>query len=292
MSNIYDKFYTSSHVVKDCISSFQNCIDVGDEEYVVECSAGNGSFLNHLSSYNVKAYDIAPEADGIVQQDFLSLDEDKEYGNHYVHYVSNVPFGRGSSLANKFIKKCTNDHRTKSFSFVLPASHSRSYLMNKVDKYFHLKHQHFCSDFVEYGKSQKINCVFQVWVRKSYPRELINRKPMTSLLTITNKENANFKIGNKAKTGRVYKIDTDTKQKTISSSSFIYVNVNDELLAKYFTNYEGKKIHKVRKEQFIACPNTSREEIVNGAERIMGKIIRLHKLKPVSYTHLTLPTKA
>ena len=157
MSNIYDKFYTSSHVVKDCISSFQNCIDVGDEEYVVECSAGNGSFLNHLSSYNVKAYDIAPEADGIVQQDFLSLDEDKEYGNHYVHYVSNVPFGRGSSLANKFIKKCTNDHRTKSFSFVLPASHSRSYLMNKVDKYFHLKHQHFCSDFVEYGKSQKIN---------------------------------------------------------------------------------------------------------------------------------------
>jgi len=118
-----------------------------------------------------------------------------------------------------------------------------------------------------------------VWVRKSYPRELINRKPMTSLLTITNKENANFKIGNKAKTGRVYKIDTDTKQKTISSSSFIYVNVNDELLAKYFTNYEGKKIHKVRKEQFIACPNTSREEIVNGAERIMGKIIRLHKLK-------------
>jgi len=279
MSNIFDKFYTADAVVRDCISSWENCIYVGDDEYVVECSAGGGAFLNHLSSYNVKAYDIKPEADGIVEQDFLSLDEDKEYENHYVHYLSNVPFGKGSSLANKFIKKCTNDYRTKSFSFVLPASHSRSYLLNKVDKYFHLKHEHFCSDFVEYGKSQKINCVFQVWVRKSYPRELINRKPMTSLLTITNKENANFKIGNKAKTGRVYKIDTDTKQKTISSSSFIYVNVNDELLAKYFTNYEGKKIHKVRKEQFIACPNTSREEIVNGAERIMGKIIRLHKLK-------------
>ncbi len=279
MSNIFDKFYTADAVVRDCISSWENCIYVGDDEYVVECSAGGGAFLNHLSSYNVKAYDIKPEADGIVEQDFLSLDEDKEYENHYVHYLSNVPFGKGSSLANKFIKKCTNDYRTKSFSFVLPASHSRSYLLNKVDKYFHLKHEHFCSDFVEYGKSQKINCVFQVWVRKSYPRELINRKPMTSLLTITNKENANFKIGNKAKTGRVYKIDTDTKQKTISSSSFIYVNVNDELLAKYFTNYEGKKIHKVRKEQFIACPNTSREEIVNGAERIMGKIMRLHKLK-------------
>ena len=279
MSNIYDKFYTADDVVMDCISSWQNCIDVGDDEYVVECSAGGGAFLNHLSSYNVKAYDIKPEADGIVQQDFLSLDEDKEYGNHYVHYLSNVPFGRGSSLANKFIKKCTNDYRTKSFSFVLPASHSRSYLMNKVDKYFHLKHQHFCSDFVEYGKNQKINCVFQVWVRKSFPRQIINRKPMTSLLTITDKDNANFKIGNKAKTGRVYKIDTDTNQKTIGSSSFIYVKVHDELLSKYFIKYEGHMIHNVYKEQFIACPNTSREEIVNGVERIMGKIIRLHELK-------------
>ena len=279
MSNIYDKFYTADAVVKDCISSWENCIEVGDDEYVVECSAGAGAFLNHLSSYKVKAYDIKPEADGIVQQDFLSLDENKEYGNHNVHYLSNVPFGKGSSLANKFIKKCTNDHRTKSFSFVLPASHSRSYLMNKVNKYFHIVHQHFCSDFVEYGKSQKINCVFQVWVRKSYPRELIDRKPLSSLITITNKENANFKIGNKARTARVFKIDTDTKQKTISSSSFIYVRVNDETLAKYFIKYEGMRIHKVRREQFIACANSSREEIINGTEKIMKKIHRLNRLK-------------
>ena len=217
MSNIFFKFYTADKVVVDCVSSWRNCLDVDADDYVVECSAGGGAFLNHLKSYNVKAYDIKPEAEGIVQQDFLSLDAKQEFGNRGVHYLSNVPFGRCSSLANKFIKKCTNDKRTKSFGFILPASHSRSYLMNKVDKYYHMVHQHFCQDFVEYGKSQKINCVFQVWIKKDFPRDLINRKPKTSFLTFTNKDNANFKIGNTAKTGRVYKIDTDTKQKTIAT---------------------------------------------------------------------------
>ena len=274
MSNIYDKFYTDDKVVSDCISSWQKNLKIKNTHAVVECSAGGGAFLNQLSSYNVSAYDIKPEADGIIEQDFLKLNLQKEFGNKKIHFISNVPFGKSSSLANKFIKHCTDHKKTKSFSFILPASHSRPYLLNKVNKYFHLKHQHFCQDFVEYGSNKKINCVFQVWMRKSYERDLINMRPTTSLITFTNKQDADFKIGCKAKTGRVFLIDTDTKQKkTISSSSFMYLKVNDKKLKKILTKYEGYLICKVNKQEFIACPNLTKMEVINAMEKIMLKII-------------------
>jgi len=277
MSNELDKFYTADDVVTDCISSWEKNLKIKEKDFVVECSAGGGAFLNHLSSYNVKAFDILPEADGIIKQDFLKLNLEKEFGKKKLHFVSNVPFGKGSSLANKFIKHCTDHSSTKSMSFILPASHSRPYLMNKVNKFFHLKHQHFCQDFVEFGKSQKINCVFQIWVRKSYERELINMRPTTSLISFTSKENATHKIGNKARTGKIYKIDTDTKQKKIASSSFIYIKFNDAFLEKTCNKYEGYLIHSVNKNEFIACPNTTKMEVVNGMEKIMEAILNKHK---------------
>ncbi len=277
MSNEFDKFYTDAAVVSGCVSSWEKSVKVKKEQIVVETSAGGGAFLNQLTSYNVKAYDIKPEADGIIEQDFLKLNLENEFGNKILHFVSNVPFGKGSSLANKFIKHCTDHSSTKSMSFILPASHSRPYLMNKVNKFFHLKHQHFCQDFVEYGNNKKINCVFQVWVRKSYERELINMRPTTSLISFTSKENATHKIGNKARTGRVFKIDTDTKQKKIASSSFIYVRLNDALLEKTCNKYEGYLIHSVNKEEFIACANTTKREVVNGMEAIMEAVLNKHK---------------
>tara|TARA_R100000655_G_scaffold913_1_gene3678 strand:+ start:262 stop:930 length:669 start_codon:yes stop_codon:yes gene_type:complete len=221
MSNEFDKYYTDPEVVNECITAWKQSVNVKENHIVIETSAGEGAFLDQLAPYNVKAYDIKPEAEGIIQQDFLKLNLENEFGNKKLHFVSNVPFGKSSSLANKFIKHCTEHPTTRSVSFILPASHSRPYLMNKVDKYFHLQHQHYCQDFVEYGSKKKINCCFQVWVRRSYPRELIDRHPTTSLLTFTTKENATHKVGNKAMTGRVFKIGTDTKQKNYHQQVFI-----------------------------------------------------------------------
>lgn len=66
-----DKFYTSKETVKKCIDIFFNQVNIEDITEIIEPSAGNGSFSLEL---DCKAYDIEPEHESIIKQDFLQLD--------------------------------------------------------------------------------------------------------------------------------------------------------------------------------------------------------------------------
>ena len=68
--DILDKFYTNADIAKQCINFIDN---FSTYDCIIEPSAGNGSFSSQIN--NCKAYDLAPEAENIIQADWLSLDK-------------------------------------------------------------------------------------------------------------------------------------------------------------------------------------------------------------------------
>ena len=115
-----DKFYTKPHVVDACVNDLIEHVSVLND-IVIEPSAGNGAWLPYFD--NILAYDLAPEADNIVQQDFLKLDLDQF--NKSIHFVGNPPFGTNSCLAKQFIKKMAACANTQTIALILPSSFSK-----------------------------------------------------------------------------------------------------------------------------------------------------------------------
>ena len=68
---------------------------------IIEPSAGNGVFSKKIN--NCIAYDIEPEDNSIIQQNFLYLDIPYKQGRLF---IGNPPFGKGNYLSVKFFKKC------------------------------------------------------------------------------------------------------------------------------------------------------------------------------------------
>jgi hypothetical protein len=106
--NTIDKYYTNSAAVNICIENIKKYVIPNDFDVIIEPSAGNGAFITGIKSltYNQIFYDIEPENEEIIKQDFLTLDIHAIglYGTeNKIHIVGNPPFGHQSSLAIKFI---------------------------------------------------------------------------------------------------------------------------------------------------------------------------------------------
>lgn len=120
--NIIDKYYTKDIIVDLCLNYVKTNIKINDTDLIIEPSAGNGAFINGIKSLtnNYIFYDIEPENDEIIKQDYLLYDYSK-YKNNIIHIIGNhPPFGRQSSTVIKFIKKSCLF--CNSLSFILPKS--------------------------------------------------------------------------------------------------------------------------------------------------------------------------
>lgn len=156
-----DKYYTPSDISLHCIKRVdQLMLDV--TEYI-EPSAGNGSFSRQIP--NCIAYDIEPEHETIIKQDFLELDLPYKKGRLV---IGNPPFGTRNTLSLKFYKKACQigDY----VAFILPIS---QYDNTQQMYYFDLIHSEMLPP-VEYSNI-KLLCCFNVYVR---PEKGINRKPI------------------------------------------------------------------------------------------------------------------
>ena len=168
-----DKYYTKNDVVKICMKNIISYITISENDLCIEPSAGNGSFIKKIKSLfsNSLFYDIAPENDEIIKQDYLELDFDTLIDKYdKIHAIGNPPFGRQSSLAIKFIK-----HSAKfcnSISFILPKSFKKESLKKHFPLNFHLEFEcDLPSDsFTVDDKSHDVPCVFQIWIKKDIQR--------------------------------------------------------------------------------------------------------------------------
>ncbi len=184
--NTIDKYYTKSIIAKECINIIKKKININKSDLIIEPSAGNGSFVSFIKmlSNNYRFYDIEPEVEiinnEIIKQDFLELDYiqiKQEYKK--IHIIGNPPFGRQSSLAIKFIKRCCEF--ADSISFILPKSFKKDSMKKKFKKNYHLIYENDIKEnsFLVNGIESNVPCVFQIWQYKNDIRdEIINVEPI------------------------------------------------------------------------------------------------------------------
>ena len=177
--NTIDKYYTKPCAVEQCIKLVKKYINISNNDLIIEPSAGNGSFIKNIKtlSTNYKFYDLEPEHDEVIKQDFLEFDYEKikqKFKN--IHIIGNPPFGRQASMAIKFIKKCCLF--SNSISFILPKSFKKDSMQKCFEKHYHLIYEIDLleNSFLVNGIESDVPCVFQIWQYKEEIRNEIDKK--------------------------------------------------------------------------------------------------------------------
>ena len=207
-----DKFYTKPEIVKEILDG----LDLTAYSTIIEPSAGNGSFSKQIEC---TAYDLEPEDDFIIQQDFLELDLSDAVKPLLV--IGNPPFGRNGSLALKFINHAAKFADT--IAFILPKSFKKDFFYYKIPLNFwrSMSIDLEPNSFIFDGDDFDTPCVFQIYVK----RETLRIKPRNiypTTFSFAKKEDANVavrRVGVYA--GKAF-LDTE---KSIESHYFI--NVDD-----------------------------------------------------------------
>lgn len=220
--NTIDKYYTKDIVVELCLNLVTKYIQINADDLIVEPSAGNGSFISGIKSLtsNFRFYDLEPDNDEIIKQDYLLYD----YGlikNEFskIHLIGNPPFGRQSSLAIKFIKKSCEF--CDSVSFILPKSFKKDSLKKTFPLNFHLIFEIDLPDksFLVDGVEHNVPCIFQIWEKKDVNRIVSEKIEPDNFIFVEKTENPDIsfrRVGVNAGT-----IDVKIDEKSIQSHYFI-----------------------------------------------------------------------
>lgn len=161
-----DKFYTKPHVAQKCMEK----IDWSRWDFVVEPSAGNGSFFKQIPVIEKIGLDIKPDDESITTCDFFNYEPPSDKTNILV--IGNPPFGKVSSLAIKFFNHAAQ--WSNCIAFIIPRTFRRISVKNKLNLNFHLVHDEDiqmkpCS----FEPPMSVKCCFQIWERRDIPRSVI-----------------------------------------------------------------------------------------------------------------------
>lgn len=166
-----DKYYTPPNLAKYCIDKTYDIIGKDNISEVIEPAAGNGSFSNQI--YGCLAYDIDPENDEIIKQDFLDLDIKYQKGRLI---IGNPPYGKFNLMSEKFYKKSIK--LADYISFILPISQ----LNNNIKMYeFDLVHSEDLG--VREYSERKVHCCLNIFQRPKNNK--LNKKPNYKLQDVT-----------------------------------------------------------------------------------------------------------
>lgn len=165
-----DKYYTPPELARELIIKTLKIIHPKNITDIIEPSAGNGAFSKHFK--NCTAYDIEPEADGIIKQDYLKLDVPYKKGRLV---IGNPPFGNSNSKSVSFYRKSCEiaDY----VAFIQPISQ----LNNNLQMYlFDLIYSEDLG-VIKYS-DRELHCCFNIYKR---PLIGVNPKPDFTLKDIT-----------------------------------------------------------------------------------------------------------
>jgi predicted RNA methylase len=224
--NNNEKYYTNPELCEKYIKLFNQVVKPKSTSTIIEPSAGNGSFsliLNKIFPH-VLSYDIKPENDIVTKQDYLVLEIEDDIKKSDIHVIGNPPFGRQSTLAKKFIKKSCEF--ATSISFILPKSFKKDSFQKTFPVYYHLIYSEevpknsFFLDKISYD----VPCVFQIWIKKNYPR-IVPKVQVPKYYKFVNKtDNPDFSIRRVG--GTAGSLDTDICGKSEQSHYFIKLNID------------------------------------------------------------------
>ena len=234
--NTIDKFYTLPIIANKCIEFIKKKINIQKDDICIEPSAGNGSFINGIKSLckYYKFYDLEPEDDEIIKQDYLYFDIKKitKKSSSKIHIIGNPPFGRQSSMAIKFIKKSCKF--CNSISFILPKSFKKDSLKKYFPLNFHLIYEYDLpqNSFLIDKKEYNVPCVFQIWIKKDFNR-IIPKKLIPNKYKFVKKKD-DHDISFRRVGVNAGDIDKETDKKSVQSHYFIKfdIELTDELFNK------------------------------------------------------------
>ena len=219
--NTIDKYYTKDNVVDWCLNFVKTYIQINSDDLIIEPSAGNGSFIKGIKSLsnNFRFYDLEPDNDEVVKQDYLLFDYDGKETFSKIHIIGNPPFGRQSSLAIKFIKKSCEF--CDSVSFILPKSFKKDSLKKSFPLNFYLIFEIDLPDksFLVDGVEHNVETVFQIWEKKTTNRVVNEKLEPVNFMFVKKTENPDIsfrRVGVNAGT-----IDEKKDEKSIQSHYFI-----------------------------------------------------------------------
>lgn len=237
--NTIDKYYTKPTIVDKCINLAIKHLKIINEDFIIEPSAGNGSFINEIKNItsNYIFYDLEPEHSEIIKQDYLLFDYPTNIQNNYnkIHVIGNPPFGRQSSLAIQFIKK--SSQFCDSISFILPKSFKKESMQKSFPINYHLIVQYDIPDnsFLVDNKEHNVPCVFQIWEKKNFNRIIPPKLTPSNYSFVKKNEDPDFafrRVGVNA--GHISK---DVLDKSEQSHYFIKFDekISDELYSQLST---------------------------------------------------------
>lgn len=111
-----DKYYTESALAKYCVEKTFEVLGKDTWERIIEPAAGAGAYLEFLPEHTL-AYDILPDAEGIVEQDYRTL-----VLPHMIDslVIGNPPFGRANKASVQFV--IASLKHSDFISFIQPVS--------------------------------------------------------------------------------------------------------------------------------------------------------------------------
>jgi predicted RNA methylase len=134
-----EQFYTDPQIALKLINHLKTHIGSFDSfKLIVEPSAGTGSFSLNLPKNKTLAMDIEPKHITIKKKDFLLFNSSQIQHNYHpdsVLCIGNPPFGHNSSLAKKFIQKCSEF--SNHIAFILPKSFRSPSYMKSIPINYH-----------------------------------------------------------------------------------------------------------------------------------------------------------
>ena len=184
-----DKFYTIPSIAELCINKVNEKYKLTNFDLIIEPSAGNGSFLLQLPSENCIGFDISPENDKIIKQDFFEFNphtysyiehiKNKTIKNIFIKkklnkilVIGNPPFGKVSSLAVKFFNHAAE--WASVIAFIIPKTFRKISVQNKLHNKFHLVNDIDIPSLpCSFTPPMMVKCCFQIWEKNNNERDII-----------------------------------------------------------------------------------------------------------------------
>lgn len=169
-----DKYYTSKDLAKYCVEKTKEIIGQDNITEWLEPSAGSGSFLDYLDD-NYLAYDILPEDNRIIKQNYLELNLEYKRGRCI---IGNPPYGNKNNLTIQFYKKSI--HLGDYIAFILPISQYQN--RNKLYEFDLV----YCENLgVRSYSGINVHCCFNIYKRNNHG---LNKKPNYKLKDVEIRE--------------------------------------------------------------------------------------------------------
>ncbi|MCH7225067.1 hypothetical protein [Haloferula sp. A504] len=165
-----EQFYTPAALAGKCVDALLRHCSFDEFDYILEPSAGKGSFLDHLPPDKTLAIDLDPKDPRIGRADFFDWNPPLLHGP--ILTVGNPPFGARAGLAVRFVERACSF--SDCVAFILPRSFRKHTFLNRVPGHFHLQEQFDCDTFErDSGEQRTVKTVFQIWKREAHPRSKI-----------------------------------------------------------------------------------------------------------------------